>query len=161
LTEVRRVIAAAFAGLDTTALTDALAQQLFVVADGDPAVPREQRRKALEACCALEGSAAKAALAYLLCRAVESAGDPAPTLTCAAAHLLHHDPARVEGLRRAPTKAWVDELERLANQIQKKPGLYVIRRCHACGASNRIPLFAAEDRHPKCGSCKTHLAAPQ
>jgi hypothetical protein len=159
LTEVRRVVHKAFPGLDVSALTEPIAHDLGIVADGDPVVPREDRQRALQACCDLDAAPAKAALAYLLCRAVQSGGRPAPTLTCAAAHLLRHDAARLEGLRRVPTKAWVEELERLAKQVEKKPGQYVIRRCHACGASNRIPLFAPAEQQPKCGGCKAYLAA--
>jgi hypothetical protein len=156
-TEVQRVIAVAYPGLDTDVICEELAQVLFDVAE--PVLPQAQQRAALKACCGLTGSQAKAALAYLCCRAVESRGQPMPTLTCAAAHLLHCDPALVDGLRGPPTTAWIDELERLAIHVQNRPGHYVIRRCHACGSRNRITLFEPPDRHPRCGRCKALLAA--
>lgn len=84
---------------------------------------------------------------------------PAPPPTCAAAHLFRHDPARVDGFRRPPTSEWVAELEKLAKQVEKKPGAYVLRRCHECGAVNRIALFPPPQQQAKCGGCKTALAA--
>jgi hypothetical protein len=156
--EVHRTITAAFADLDVSGLGESTARELALVSDNDPAVAPSTRHKALAHCCQLTGAEARLGLAYLLCRAVESGGDPAPTLTCAAAHLLRHDPTRLDSFRDEPTQAFSEEVAALAGLLEKKPGLYVIRKCHPCGAKNRLPLFAPADRRPKCGRCKTLLA---
>lgn len=158
LDEVRRTIADAFDDLDVSGLGESTARELALVSDNDPSVAASTRHKALVHCCQLTGADAKLGLAYLLCRAVESGGDPAPTLTCAAAHLLRHDPRRLESFRSEPTQAFSEEVAALAEHVDKKPGLYLIRKCHQCGAKNRLALFAPPDRRPKCGRCKTLLA---
>lgn len=147
----------AFPDLDTSVLTAAIARDLVDVTD--PTLPAEQLREALVRCRRLEGDLARTAFAYLLCRAVECAGTPAPTLTCLAAYLYPVQPALVDPFRAEPTASWVVELEQLAGQLQKKPGNYVIRPCHRCAAKNRIALFPPAGHHPRCGACKTPLAA--
>ncbi len=154
-TEVRTTFATAFASPDASALADADALNLVILADISS--PPETRRTAAESTTQLQGDAAKVALGYLICRAIEASGKPSATLTTVCAHLLRWDPARIDSFRiKHPTKAWVKELETLAKQVDKKPGLYVLRKCHECKATNRIALLS--QKQPKCGRCKTLLA---
>lgn len=153
--EVVLTILAVYPQLNTSSLTDSAAADLINVARPCAA---DLGREALLACRDLDGATAVAGLAYLLCRAVDSGGRPEPAVTCAVAHLLRHKPALLAGLQGENHKAWVTEVERLAKQVEKSPGSYVLRRCHDCNATNRIRLFTGTDQQPTCGRCKASLS---
>jgi hypothetical protein len=160
LGEVRAVLATGLPELDTSMLTDRIAQQLATVGAGDPTVAETVRKQAVIDCSRLEGPLAEVGLSYLACRAVESGGKPPATSTCVAAHLTRHASWRLARFRSEPTAGWVAEVEALAKLVAKKPGAYVVAACHKCGAKNRLPLFPPPDKQPKCGRCKTLLAEP-
>lgn len=154
---VRSRLRTAFPRLDTSPLAEDAAASLQRVADGDPTGDRAVLEQAVDACAALEGAAAEIGLSYLIVRAVEAGGQPPASSTSVAAALVPRAPKRLDTFRRAPTEAWVAEVEALAKLMASRPGHYVVRKCPQCGAKNRVVLFAPQGRRATCGKCKTAL----
>lgn len=112
LGEVVRTVSRGFPKVDVAVLTAPLCDVLVKVAD--PMCPEAARAEAAAAIAALAGAEGHAALAYLVCRAVECGGEPEPETTETAAALLHLDPTVLAKLRVPPMTEWVREVERLA-----------------------------------------------
>ncbi len=95
------------------------------------------------------------ALAYYVVCVFYGGGSAAPALTCAAATIFEAEAGFVQLVRVAPLDVWLNDVEKLANAMQKRPGRYTFRTCLSCGGRNRIPLFTrdAEGKTPKCGRC--------
>jgi len=119
LGDVTRTLRVGFPQVPVGALTAAHGAALHVL--DDPRASAAAKSGAEASIAALDSDARRAALAWLVCRAVECAGDPDPAVTNAAARLLPTDPRLLAGLRRKPTDAWAAEVE-LRSRERLQPG---------------------------------------
>jgi hypothetical protein len=64
------------------------------------------------------------AIAYLLCRAVETGGDPGDEVVDAVVGLYPHDPARVQAMRGPPLEPFLDEVDARFIARQRRQSSY-------------------------------------